>query len=150
MLNLARTVEICESSSVPVIGYGTDVLPTFYTRVGGQPVTIRADKPSEVAALLAAHWGMGGMGVVVAQPTPAEAALSPDELYSALLEVEGQAMKSAVRSKDLPPFLMARLNRLTGGKALRAYQAILVANARLAAQICRDLTGIALDGPLGS
>jgi pseudouridine-5'-phosphate glycosidase len=141
VLNLNRTVEILESYSVPVVGYGTDMFPTFYLHVGGRPATIRADKPSEAAALLGAHWGMGGMGVVVAQPTPAAVALSPDELHSALLEVEEQAMKAAVRAKDLPPFLMTRLNRLTGGKALRAYQAILVANARLAAQIGRQLTG---------
>jgi pseudouridine-5'-phosphate glycosidase len=139
VLNLARTIEMLESYSVPVIGYGTDVFPTFYLRVGGQPVSVRADQPAEVAALLAAHWGMEGMGVVVAQPTPMEAALSPDELHSALLEVAGQAVKASVRSKDLPPFLMARLNRLTGGKALRAYQAILVANARLAALVAREL-----------
>ena len=139
VLNLSRTAEILESYSVPMIGCGTDFFPTFYLRVGGYPATIRADKPAEVAALLAAHWGMGGMGVVVAQPTPAEVALTPDQLHSALLEVEEQARTSSVRAKDLPPLLMTRLNRLTGGKAVRAYQATLVANARLAAQIGHHL-----------
>ena len=69
--------------------------------------------------------------------------LSYDPLLSrrVLLEVEDQARKAGVRSRDLPPMLMARLNRMTGGKALRAYQAILVANARLAAQIARELEG---------
>jgi pseudouridine-5'-phosphate glycosidase len=137
--NPTRTAEILESYSVPVIGYGTDLFPTFYLRVGGHPASVRADTPAEVAALLAAHWGMGGMGVVVAQPTPSAQALSPDELCSAMLEVEEQARQGGVRSKDLPPFLMARLDRLTRGKAMRAYQAILVANARLAAQVATHL-----------
>ncbi len=150
VLNLARTAEILESYSVPVIGYGTDLFPTFYLHVGGPSTTVRVDKPAEASALLATHWGMGGMGIVVAQPTPAEAALSPDELHSALLEVEEQAQKAAVRSKDLPPLLMTRLNRMTGGKALRAYQAALVANARLAAQIGRELAGSESSGGSGS
>jgi pseudouridine-5'-phosphate glycosidase len=135
-----RTAEILESYSVPVIGYGTDVFPTFYLRAGGYPATLRANTPAEVSALLACHWGMSGRGVVVAQPTPAAAALSPDELHSALMEVEEQAQKGAVWAKDLPPMLMTRLNRLTGGKALRAYQATLVANSRLAAQIGKTLS----------
>jgi pseudouridine-5'-phosphate glycosidase len=75
----------------------------------------------------------------VAQPTPAEAALSPDELLPALETVEHQATQDHVSRKDLSPFLMEKLNRLTRGKALRAYQAILVANTRLAAQIAREL-----------
>jgi pseudouridine-5'-phosphate glycosidase len=140
VLNLARTGEILESYGVPVVGYGADVLPIFYQRIGGHPASFRADAPAEAAALLSAHWAMGGAGVVLAQPTPEEAALSPDELQPALLEVEAQAAKQGVRARDLPSFLMGRLNRLTRGKALRAYQAILVANARLAAQVARELS----------
>jgi pseudouridine-5'-phosphate glycosidase len=135
VVNLTRTAELLEAYSVPVVGYRTDLFPTFYLRVGGYPASVRVNSPEEAAALLAAHWGMHGNGVVVAQPTPPEAALSPDELYSALIEVEEQARKAAVRANDLPPMLMARLNALTRGKAVRAYQAIMVANARLAAQI---------------
>jgi pseudouridine-5'-phosphate glycosidase len=82
---------------------------------------------------------MDGGGIVVARPTPEEVALSPDELLPALQLVEEQAAKDRVERRDLSPFLMDRLNRLTKGKALRAYQAILVANARLAAQIAREL-----------
>jgi len=139
VLSVATTAEILESYGVPVVGYGTDSFPSFYLCVGGYSVSSRVDTPAEAAALLAAHWGMSGAGVVLAQPTPAEAALSPDELHAALQEVEKQAARARVRAKDLPPFLMARLNRLTGGKALRAYQACLVANARLAAQVAREL-----------
>jgi pseudouridylate synthase len=137
--NLAYTAEVLETFRVPVIGYGTDSFPTFYMRVGNYPVPSRANNPSEVAALLTANWGMHGAGVVVAQPTPVDAALSPDELIPALEDVERQAADQQVRRKELSPFLMDRLNRLTRGKALRAYQAIFVANARLAAQVAREL-----------
>jgi pseudouridine-5'-phosphate glycosidase len=139
VLKLAITSEILESFGVPVVGYQTDSFLPFYLSKGGVPASARADTPAEAATLLTTHWAMEGAGVVVAQPTPADVALSPDELHSALLEVEKQASHAHVRSRDLPPFLMTRLNRLTRGKALRAYQAILVANARLAAQIAREL-----------
>jgi pseudouridine-5'-phosphate glycosidase len=139
--NLAYTAEVLETFRVPVIGYGTDSFPTFYIRAGTYPLSAQARTPAEVAAFLAAHWGMDGAGLVVAQPTPAEAALSPDELVPALEAVEQQAAESRVRGKDLSPFLMDRLNRLTRGKALRAYQAILVANARLGVQVARELAG---------
>jgi pseudouridine-5'-phosphate glycosidase len=136
--DLARTAEILEGYGVPVIGYRTDTFPAFYQRPASQAVSVRTDTPAEAAALLAAHWSLGGAGAVVVQPTPAEAALSPDELQPALREVRRQAA-AGVRGKDLPPILMERLNRMTGGRALRAYAAALTANARLAAQIAREL-----------
>jgi pseudouridine-5'-phosphate glycosidase len=137
--NLAFTAEMLETLRVPVIGYGTATFPTFYIRAGTYPVPARADTPAQVAALLSAHWGMDGAGMVIAQPTPADAALSPDELFPALQAVEHQAAHDRVDRKDLSPFLMDRLNRLTRGKALRAYEAVLVANARLAVQIAAAL-----------
>jgi pseudouridylate synthase len=137
--DLAYTAEVLETFRVPVVGYGTDSFPSFYMRAGNFPVPARANTPTEVAALLAAHWGMDGAGVVVAQPTPIDVALSPDELLPALESVQKQAAKDHVDRKDLSPFLMEKLNRLTHGKALRAYQGILVANTRLAAQVARAL-----------
>jgi pseudouridine-5'-phosphate glycosidase len=145
--NLAYSAEVLETFRVPVIGYGTDSFPSFYMRVGNHPIPVRADTPAEVAALLTAHWGMDGAGVVVAQPTPTGFALSPDELLQALRTVDAHAAKEHVERKDLSPFLMDKLNRLTNGKALRAYQAILVANARLAAQIASELAGAGEETP---
>jgi pseudouridine-5'-phosphate glycosidase len=137
--NLAFTAEVLETFRVPVIGYGTDAFPTFYMRVGSLPVPARADTPAQVAALLNAHWTLDGAGVVVAQPTPADMALSPDELLPALQAVEQQAAKDNVERRDLSPFLMDRLDRLTKGKALRAYQSVLVTNTRLAAQAAGEV-----------
>ena len=142
VLDLARTCEILESYRVPVVGYGTEAFPAFYQRPGSQPASVRVDSPAEAAVLLAAHWGMKGAGVVVAQPTPDAFALSPDMLQPALREVEHLASQTGLRAKDLPPLLMDRLNRLTKGRALRAYRAILEANTRLAARIARELTSL--------
>ncbi len=137
--HLAYTAEVLETFRVPVIGYETDVFPSFYLRAGNYPVQVRAKTPAEVAALLAAHWDMDGAGVVVAHPTPTAVALSPDELWPAFQRLQQQIAEDLVGRQYLSPILMDRLNRLTNGKALTAYQAILVANARLAAQVAREL-----------
>jgi pseudouridine-5'-phosphate glycosidase len=137
--NKAYTAEVLETFRIPVIGYGTDAFPTFYMRAGSYPASTRADTASDVAAMLSMHWDLDGAGVVVAQLTPLDAALSPDELLPALVAVEEQAEKDGVARKDLSPFLMDKLNRLTRGKALRAYQAILVENILLGARISREL-----------
>jgi len=139
VLDLEQTAEMLEGYSVPVLGYGTDSFPFFYERPTNQMASARVDTPEQAAALLRTHWEMGGAGIVVAQPTPEQVALSPDELYPAFEDVKKQAAASKVRSRDFPPFLMERLNRLTKGRAIRAYRAILEANARLAAQIARAL-----------
>jgi len=137
--NLGNTAGFLETFRVPLIGYQTDWFPSFYMRLGSYPVSVRLDSPAEIAAVLSAHWSMDGAGAVVAQPTPEQVALSPDELLPAIQAVEQQAAEKNVPRKDLSPFQMERLNRLTRGKATRAYQAILVANARLAAQIAKAL-----------
>jgi pseudouridine-5'-phosphate glycosidase len=137
VLDLEQTAEMLEAYSVPVLGYGTESFPFFYERPTNQLASARVDTPEQTAALLRAHWELGGAGVVVAQPTPEQFALSPDELHPAFEDVKQQAAAAKIRSRDFPPFLMERLNRLTKGRALRAYRAILEANARLAAQIAR-------------
>ena len=148
--DLSSTAEVLESYGVPVVGYGTESFPVFYQRPANQLASVQVDAPAEAAALLAAHWSLGGAGVVVANPTPGEVALSPDELQPALAEVKQQALAAKVGTRDLPPFLMGRLNRLTKGRALRAYRGSLEANARLAAEIARELCDQANSAASGS
>jgi pseudouridine-5'-phosphate glycosidase len=133
--HLNYAAEVLDSLRVPIVGYRTDLFPTFYMNIGTSPVTSRVNTPAEASVFLKVHWGIDGAGVVLAQPTPADAAISPDELLPALRSVEDQADQEGVVRKDLSLFLMEKLNRLTWGKALKAYQAILIANARLAAQV---------------
>jgi pseudouridine-5'-phosphate glycosidase len=140
ILDVRRTLEVLETQGVPVVGYGTDVFPAFYVCSSGEPVAVRVDAPAQAADLLAVHWSLGLGGVVLAQPVPAEAALSPDECAGALAEAERQADERSVRGPALTPFLLARLAEITQGKTLRANQALVVANARLAARVARALS----------
>jgi len=139
ILDLAATLEMLETMSVPVVGYGTDEFPAFLLRSSGLPVSARVNSPAEVAALLDAHWQLGGAGVVVAQPLPAETALDPADFDKALVRAESQARSAAVRGPALTPFLLARLAELTEGRTLRANQSLIVANAHLAAQVASAL-----------
>jgi pseudouridine-5'-phosphate glycosidase len=139
ILDLRRTLELLETLSVPVIGLGTDDFPAFYLVGSGLSVSARADTPEQAAAVLAAHWRLHGKGVVLALPLPAEAALGSAEFQNALAAAETQAATAGVRGSALTPFLLARLAEITGGKTLRANQALVVANARVAAQIAGHL-----------
>jgi pseudouridine-5'-phosphate glycosidase len=141
ILDMPRTLEILETHGVPVVGYGTDEFPAFYLRSSGEPATARVNTPEEAAAVLAAHWALNGAGVVLAQPMAADLALQSDELISALGQVESKAASLGVRGKELTPFLLAGLAEATQGKTLQANQALLLANARLGAQVARCLCG---------
>ncbi len=139
ILDLAATLEMLETMSVPVVGYATDEFPAFLLRSSGLPVSARVNSPAEAAALLDAHWRLGGAGVVLAQPLPAEAALDAADFDRALVRAESQARAAGVRGPALTPFLLARLAELTEGRTLRANQALIVANARLAARVAAAL-----------
>lgn len=139
ILDIPRTLEILETQSVPVVGYGTDAFPAFYLRSSGRAVSVRVDTPEEAADLCATHWRLGGAGIVLAQPLPASVELEEAELSVALHEAERAAAAAGVYGKDVTPFLLARLHEATGGKTLRANQELIVANAALAARVAAAL-----------
>jgi len=141
ILDLPRTLEILETLGVPVIGYHTDRFPAFYMRESGLPVSARVDSPDEAGRLFAAHVRMGGGGAVLAQPVAADVALAADEVDAAVRQAEQEANQSGVRGGALTPFLLSRLAALTGGRSLRANQALIVANARLAAEVACSAAG---------
>jgi pseudouridine-5'-phosphate glycosidase len=135
ILDLPRTLEILETLGVPVVGFGTDRFPAFYVRDSGLPVSARVDSPADAARLFAAHVRMGGGGMVLARPVAADVALTADEVESAVGQAEREAIDAGVRGGARTPFLLSRLATLTGGRSLRANQALIVANARLAAEV---------------
>jgi pseudouridine-5'-phosphate glycosidase len=139
VVDIPRTLEILETLGVPVVGFRTDEFPAFYLRTSGRPVSARTDTAEQAAALLSAHWKLAGAGVVLAQPLPAEHALDPEQFENALVDAEKAAVARAVRGKNLTPFLLAYLAEATGGRTLRANSALVVANARLAAEVARAL-----------
>lgn len=135
ILDIPRTLEILETQGVPVVGYGTDEFPAFYMRSSREPVSVRVDGPGEAARLLTAHWRLQGAGVVLAQPMEEGDALDAEEFERALALVEAKAAGRGVRGKDLTPFLLAELAVVTGGRTLSVNQALVTANARLAARV---------------
>jgi pseudouridine-5'-phosphate glycosidase len=138
ILDIPRTLEMLETLGVPVVGYVTDEFPGLFLRSSGERVTARVNTPAEAAALLRAHWRLDGAGVVVAQPLTADVALEANELEEALAVAQAEARRSQVRGAELTPFLLARLEQHTQGKTLRANQSLVIANARLAAQIAQE------------
>ena len=139
ILDLTGTLEVLETNGVPVVGYRTDEFPAFYVRSSELPVAARVDSPAEAAALIAAHWALDGAGVVLAQPLPEEEALNPGALAMHLEQAERLAAEKGIRGPALTPFLLARLGELSDGATLRANRALVVANARLAAQVVAAL-----------
>jgi len=135
ILDLPRTLETLETLGVPIVGFATGTFPAFYLPSSGQPVSARVDSPEEAAALLAAHWDLGGAGVVLAQPVAPEMALDPSEWDEALSRAEQAGGVAGIRGKEVTPFLLSQLAEITEGKSLLANQALVVANARLAARI---------------
>ena len=149
ILDLRQTLEMLETFGVPVVGFATDEFPAFYLRGSGEPVPARVDTADEAAELLAAHWALEGAGVVLAQPVAAEVALGRQEWDAAVREAEARAGRAGVRGKDVTPFLLAQLAVVTGGRTLRANQALVLANARLAAGVARALGERGVSGASG-
>jgi pseudouridine-5'-phosphate glycosidase len=136
ILDLPQTLEVLETFAVPVVGYRTDIFPAFYVESSGERVSARVNTPTEAATLLSAHWDqLSCGGIVLAQPLPADVALSSAEFEAALQEATVLVRAKNIRGKEVTPFLLARLAEITNGKTLRANQALIVANAALAAQV---------------
>jgi pseudouridine-5'-phosphate glycosidase len=141
ILDLPATLEMLETLGVPVVGFGTGDFPAFYLTSSGLPVSVRVDTPTDAAALVRTHWRLGGAGVVLAQPPPAGEALDPHDLAGALDRAEADARRERVTGPALTPFLLRRLAEITLGRTLRVNQALVLANARLAARVARALAG---------
>lgn len=139
ILDIPRTLEILETQGVPVVGFRTDEFPAFYVHSSGEAITARVESAREAAELVQAHWDLGGGGVVLAQPIAPDASIDPGAFLRALTEAERQALGVGVRGKELTPFLLSRLAEITEGQTLRANHALVIANARLAAQVAREL-----------
>ena len=134
ILDLPRTVEMLETLGVPVLGLGTDEFPAFYRRESGLPVDRRCATVAEVARVVRTHFDLGlTTGLVVANPVPEEAAL-PKDLHDAALAA-ARAGAAAARGRDATPWLLERMRVLTGDASVRTNEALLLANARAAADL---------------
>ena len=142
ILDIGLTLEKLETLGVPVLGYGTDEFPSFFSRSSGFGAPMRVDTPAEVAALMRAKWDLGlAGGVVVANPIPAESEIPADEIGVIIDRALGDMDDLGIRGKDATPYLLGRIVEITDGESLKANIALVEHNARLGAAIAREHAG---------
>ncbi len=142
ILDLALTLETLETFGVPVVGYGTDDFPAFYSRSSGHKVPMRCDTPNEIAAMMKAKWAMDLMGgIVVANPIPFEAEIQSAEIAPTIEAAITEAKVQNIIGKNVTPFLLKRLAEITQGRSLTANIALVKNNAKLAAEIAVAYSG---------
>ncbi len=140
ILDIGRTLEVLETLGVPVVGYGTDRFPAFYTRSSGYGVDARVDSLTELADLLRTKWGLGlAGGVLVANPVPAAAALPAELVDRATEQALAEVGAQGLQGKAVTPYLLRRVTELTEGKSLTTNIALVKHNARVAAGLARAL-----------
>ena len=135
ILDIPKTLEVLETKGVPVIGYGTDEFPAFWTRSSGYPVDHRLDTPEAVAALIEMQFRLGLGGVLVGNPIKAEDALDAGFIDENIGKAIADADRQGISRKALTPYLLRRIFELTGGKSLISNIALVENNARVAAAI---------------
>jgi pseudouridine-5'-phosphate glycosidase len=139
ILDLRATREWLETHGIPVLGWGIETMPAFYSASSGLPVDARVDTAEEAAAIARVHWTLGGKGILVTVPPPADFALPMERLEAILEEAMAEAERAGVQGWALTPFLLARVAERTGGESVALNQALLIENARIAARIARAL-----------
>ena len=140
ILDLGLTLEYLETKGVPVIGYGTEELPAFYTRTSGFGVDYRLDTPAELAAAFHAQREMGLKGgMLVTNPIPEEYSMDPAVINKAIDQAIAECQAQGVHGKATTPFLLARVKDITGGDSLDSNIHLVFNNAMLAAQTAAEL-----------
>ena len=141
ILDLPATLEYLETMGVPVVGYQTDEFPAFYSRESGLNVSVRLDSPKDIADFAKAHWKLGMQSaVLVTNPVPETESISKSEMDPIILKASAEAIEKGIHGQALTPFLLGRISELTDGKSLQTNLALLLNNARLAAQIAGEMS----------
>jgi pseudouridylate synthase len=136
ILDLPRTLEMLETLGVPVAGYGTNELPAFYSRESGLRLQCRVDSAEEAARLMVTQWGLGlSAGIVFANPPPVGSALGRHELEGLIAKALASAVAEKIQGKRVTPYLLEALSKGSGGRTLTANIALLLNNARVAAEV---------------
>jgi pseudouridine-5'-phosphate glycosidase len=139
ILDIGLTLETLETLGVPVVGFGTEEFPSFFSRESGHRAPMRVDSAAEVAAMMRAKWGLGlAGGVVVANPIPADDEIPADEIGLIIDRALRDMDSLGIHGKDATPYLLGRIVELTDGASLTANIALVRSNARLGAAIARE------------
>jgi pseudouridine-5'-phosphate glycosidase len=140
ILDIPKTLEVLETQGVPVIAYGQDDMPAFWSRESGLPAPLRMDDPAQIAA---AHRLRGEMGVpggqLIGNPIPKGAEISAEILAPIIARAQADADAFGISGKGVTPYLLQRIFELTEGKSLEANIALVRNNAKLAAGIAKHL-----------
>lgn len=141
ILDIPKTLEVLETQGVPVIAYGQDEFPAFWSRNSGLSAPLRMDSASDIARafLLRASMGLPG-GQLVANPIPLDAEISAETLAPIIKEATQAAEAQGIAGKEVTPFLLSRIFETTKGASLEANIALVLNNARLAAQIATEIS----------
>lgn len=142
ILDLPKTLEVLETQGVPVIAYGQDDFPAFWSRSSGLKAPLRMDTPAQIAAAhrMRARLGLPG-GQLVANPIPVEAEIPRAEIMPVIEVALAEAAAQGIAAKAVTPFLLQRIFELTEGRSLQSNIALVLNNARLAARIAAALAG---------
>ncbi|WP_320047838.1 pseudouridine-5'-phosphate glycosidase [uncultured Ilyobacter sp.] len=143
ILDIGLTLEYLETNGVPVVGYQTDELPAFYTRKSGFKVDYKVDNPKEIALALKAKWELGLKGgMVIANPIPEEYSMDHKLITEIIKNALIEAEKKNIKGKESTPFLLAKVKELTEGKSLESNIQLIYNNAKLAAEISKELASL--------
>jgi pseudouridylate synthase len=143
ILDLPRTLEILETLGVPVVGYGTNKFPAFYAEDSGLPLQSRVDTPMEAAGLMQVHWNLGlSSGIVFCNPPPSASSLPKQEVDAWIAQALQSAAAAGIRGKAVTPYLLDYLAKASHGQTLQTNIALLVNNARVAAQIAKAYSAL--------
>ncbi|MGH2445228.1 MAG: pseudouridine-5'-phosphate glycosidase [Candidatus Limnocylindria bacterium] len=141
ILDLPATLELLETRRVPVVGYGVDELPAFYSTSSGLGLPHRVDGPADAAAAVAVHRSIvGAGGMLIVQPPPAELAIDATEVDAWIAEALADAVANGIRGGAVTPHLLGFMARASGGRTLRVNIGLIVNNARTAGAIASALT----------
>ena len=136
ILDLPATLEYLETAGVPVVGYKADEFPAFYSRTSGLQVSVRLDSPAAIADFAITHWGLAlRSSILVANPVPEMDAIPRSEIEPIIERASREAREKKIHGQALSPFLLQRVNELSSKRSMRANLALLINNARLAADI---------------
>lgn len=143
ILDLPATLELLETRRVPVVGYGTDELPAFYSVGSGLPVPHRVDGPAAAASAIAAHRAIPGAGgILVVQPPPADLAIDRAEVDAWVADAMSDAQARGIGGGAVTPHLLGFLARASGGRTLAVNVGLIVSNARTAGAIASALASL--------
>ncbi|HEX8991095.1 MAG TPA: pseudouridine-5'-phosphate glycosidase, partial [Anaerolineales bacterium] len=136
ILDLPATLEYLETAGVPVIGYKTAEFPAFFSRTSGLEVSLRLDKPADIAQYALMHWSLGlWTAVLVTNPVPERDAIPQSEIEPVIARASKEALDKKIHGQALTPFLLQRVSEMTAKRSMRANLSLLLNNAQLAAEI---------------